>query len=136
MGEIADPLARQPERQGDIVEGRQMIQQPEILEHHPDAAAEGRQVAAPGGGQFGAEQGDQAPAGRLGDIDQLQQRGLARARKAGQEGERARLQRETDIAQHFGARAIAHADIFKANHGGEHNRRRRLRSWPPTPIFR
>ena len=62
MGIIAVPLARQPERQRDIVEGRKMIQQPEILEHHADAAAQGRQVAAPGGGQFGAEQGDQAAA--------------------------------------------------------------------------
>ena len=60
MGEIAVRLAGQPERQGDIVESRKMVEQPEILEHHPDAAAEGRQIAAPGGGKLGAEQGDQA----------------------------------------------------------------------------
>ena len=63
-----------------------------------------------------AEQGDQAAAGRLGDTDQFQQGGFARARKPGQEGERSRLQREADIAQHFGAGAIAHADIFEADH--------------------
>ena len=72
-----------------------MVEQPEILEHHPDAAADGRQVLAPGGGQFGAEQGDQAAAGRLGDIDQLEQGGFSGARQAGQEGEGARLQRES-----------------------------------------
>ena len=39
-----------------------------------------RQVAALGGGKLGPEQGDQAAAGRLGDTDQFQQSGLARAR--------------------------------------------------------
>ena len=40
MGVIAVPLARQPQRQRDIVEGRKMVEQPEILEHHADAAAQ------------------------------------------------------------------------------------------------
>jgi len=64
-----------------------------------------------------AEQGDQPARGRLGQVDQLQKRGFARSRQAGEEGKRTAFQHKSDVAQHFGPRAIAHADIFKANHG-------------------
>ena len=94
-----------------------MVQQPKILEHHADAAAKRRQLAATRGGKFLPEQADKPPGRRLGQIDQLQKGGLACTGKAGQEGKRASLQFKTDIAQHFGTRAVPHADIFKANHG-------------------
>ena len=64
-----------------------MIEQAEILEHHADTAAQARKVGALGGRQIVAEQGDQPARRRLGQIDQLQQRGFAGAGQAGQEGE-------------------------------------------------
>ncbi len=95
--------------QGDIVEGAQVIQQAELLKHHPDAAPQLRQGAARRGRQGLAEQIDQPARGPLGHVDQLEQRALARAGRAGEEMERARLQVERDVAQGFGRAAIAHA---------------------------
>ncbi len=106
----------QAQRQSDIFKCREMVQQAEILKHHADSPADGRKIAAPGGGHVLPEQGDQAPAGRLGDVNQLQKRGFARARQAGQKGKGARLQDEGDVAQDLGPGAVAHADIFKTNH--------------------
>ena len=69
-----------------------------------------------------AEERDQ-PAGRLhGQEDQPQQRRLAGARRAGQELERVRLDREGEVAQDLRPHAVAHADILELNHrplGGE-----------------
>ena len=135
MGVFAVAPSRQPEGQRHIVVGRKMIQQPEILEHHADAAAKRRQIAAARGGKFLPEQGDEPPGRRLGQIDQLQKRGLARAGQAGQEGEGAAFQLESDIAQHFGPGAVPHADIFKANHGADHSVGHALRSSGAAPIF-
>ena len=42
-------LAEDAERQGDVLEGRQVVEQAEILEDDADAAAERRQVAASSG---------------------------------------------------------------------------------------
>src|ERR1700679_1283819 len=111
-----------------------MVEQPEILKHDPDTPPDGRQVPAPSGSQFGAKQGYQAARRRFGDIDELELGGFARPRQAGQEGERAWLQRETDIAQHFRPGAIAHADIFKANHG-PNIPMRQLAVMAPGPYF-
>ncbi len=70
--------ARQLERHGHIVEGREMVEQAEILEHHPDPPPDGGEIGAPGGRQIAAEKGNQAPGGGLGQKDQLEQRCLAR----------------------------------------------------------
>jgi hypothetical protein len=49
------------QRQGGVVEHRQVVQQAEVLEHHPDAAADERQVLGPGQADVAAEQLDAAP---------------------------------------------------------------------------
>ena len=49
----------------------------------------------------------------LGQIEQLEQRGLARAAGPGEEIETARIQRERHVAQHLAVRAIAQADIVE-----------------------
>ena len=51
-----------------------------------------------------------------------QQRGLARARRPGQELERVRLEPEADVAQHFRPEAVAQADILEADHARPPNR--------------
>ena len=92
--------AADAQRQGDIVERREMADQAEILEHHPDPPTEARQRIARRIAEFLAEQAD-APARRpLGQIKQLQQRRLARARRAGEKikasvGERKSRSRST-----------------------------------------
>ena len=67
--------------------------------------------------QFLAEQLDAAARRPLGEIEQLEQRGLARARRAGEEIEAAAAQAEVEIAQHFGARAVAQADAIEFGNG-------------------
>ena len=64
-------------------------------------------------GQLLAEQADAAARRALGEVQQLEQRGLARARRAGEEIEAARRQPEVEVAQHFGARAVAQADAVE-----------------------
>src|SRR5579859_3856806 len=94
-----------------------MIEQSEILEHHSNAPADGGKIPAPCRCHVFAEQGYQAARWGLGDIDELQERRLARAGKTGQKGKRTSFQGECDVAQDFWPRAISHADIFKSNHG-------------------
>ena len=75
LGDIlADALlgdAGDAQRQRDIVEGREVIDQAEILEHDADPAADRRQLAARQRGMSRAEQRDQAARRPLGEIHQL-----------------------------------------------------------------
>src|SRR6185369_1357997 len=68
-----------------------------------------RQVVAWSVGQFLAEQADPPTRRALGQVKQLKQRRLARARRPGEEIEAAARQPEVEVAQHFGARAVAQA---------------------------
>jgi hypothetical protein len=88
------------QRQRDIVEGRQMADQPEILEDDADPPAEaGQRVARHGDDQSSPNSG--SGRGRpLGEIEQFEQRGLAGARRAGEEIEAA-LPAEVEVAQHL-----------------------------------
>ena len=97
------------QRKRDIVERRQMADQPEVLEDHADPAAEGGQRLARRVAQFLAEQADPAARRALGEVEQFEQRGLARARRAGEEIEAAAAQPEVEVAQHLGAGAVAQA---------------------------
>src|SRR5215469_642062 len=126
----------QPKGQSDIVIGRKMVEQTEILEHHAYAASKWRQVAATRSGQILAEQGDQAARWGLGQIDQLEKRGFAGTGKPRQKGEGAGLQHESDVAQHFRSKAVAHADIFKTNHGESTITGARLAVIGHAPYFR
>jgi hypothetical protein len=49
------------QRQGGVVEHRQVLQQPEFLEHHPDPAAQERQVRGVGQADIAAEKLDATP---------------------------------------------------------------------------
>ena len=108
---VLDPGDAQ--RQRDIVEGGKMRDQPEILEDDADPPAEAGQAAARHGDDVLAEQADQAAARAQREIEQLQQRGLAGARRAGEEIEAALAQRESEIGQGLGAGAVAQPDIFE-----------------------
>ena len=90
-----------------------MRDQPEILEDDADPAAKAGQAAARHGDDVLAEQADQPTARPQGEIEQLQQRGLAGAGGAGEEVEAAVAQRESEIGQRFGAGAVAQPDIFE-----------------------
>ena len=65
------PATRSGKR--DIVEGRQMRDQPEILEDDADPAAEAGQARARHGDDVLAEQADQAAARPQGEIEQFEQ---------------------------------------------------------------
>jgi hypothetical protein len=90
-----------------------MPDQGEILEHHPDPAAKPGQPLARHRDDILAEQPDEAPARPLGEIEQLQQRGLARAGRARQKIETALAQREGQVGKRFSARPVAQTDIVE-----------------------
>ena len=116
--------ARHPQRQRDIVVGAQVREQAEILEHHPDPAAEARQALARERHRILAEQAGSAAGRALRQIQQLQQRGLARPRCPGQEIERARLERERHVAQRLRAGAVAQPHILELHDIGHAGRGR------------
>ena len=66
-------LAGDPQGQRDIVERRQMPDQPKVLKHHADPAAEGGKRIARSVAQFLAEQADPATGRALGQIQQFEQ---------------------------------------------------------------
>src|SRR3546814_18717101 len=94
-----------------------MRHQPEILEHHADAATEAGQALAGQRHHILPEQADDAPAGPLGEVEQLQQRRLARARRAGQEIETAAGERKADVGPRLAIQTIAQADISELDDG-------------------
>src|SRR6185312_2275363 len=117
---LADLLlgeARDAQRQRDIVEGGEMFDQAEILEHDADLAAQRRQLAPGRRGDVATEQRDEAARRPLGQIHELQQAGLAGAAGPGEEVEGTGCELHADVAQHLGPRAIPHADILETNQG-------------------
>ena len=92
-----------------------MIEQAEILEHDPDAAAQIRDRILVERSGVAPEQRDQ-PAGRLQrEQDQPQQRGLSGARRAGEELEALRPDREGDVLQDLGPEVVAQAHILETD---------------------
>src|SRR6476469_7098644 len=104
-----------------------MADQAEVLEHDPDAAAKAGQRVALGVAQFLVEQADPAARRALGQIKQLEQRGLARAGRAGEEVETAAGQPEIEVAKHLAPRPVAQADPVEFG-----NRRQETRLLPPV----
>src|SRR5207253_2210516 len=102
-----------PQRQRDIVERGQMANQPEILEHDPDPPPELGEPVARGVGQILAEQSDAATGRSLSKIEQLQERGLARARWPREKVKPSLRQPEVEVAQNLPARAVAQADAVE-----------------------
>ena len=92
----------------------------------PPRCGGGRRAAPSRGsvGQILAEQAKLAAGRPLGEVEQLQQRGLAGARRPGEEIEGAALKPEIEIAQDFGAGAVAQPNPVKFDD--------RRQSNPPT----
>src|SRR5690606_1905285 len=103
------------ERQRDVLERGQVVEQPEILEHHADLAAHGRHRAPRQGRDVAAEQGDQSPRRTMREEQELQQRRLPSAADAGEKMERPRLQREGQVAQNLRTHPVAHADVLESD---------------------
>ena len=102
-----------PERQRDIFECRQVIEQAEFLEHDADMAAHLQQPVLVEIAHILAEHGHLAAAGLVGQQQQAQQAGLARPGRAGQKMERARLDRKGQVSENFRTVAVAQAHIGK-----------------------
>src|SRR3546814_4032250 len=90
--------------------------QAEILKDDADTAAESGQAVARHRAQILAEQAHDAAARPLREIEHPKQRGLARARCAGQEIKAARLKVEADVAQHLAVGTVAQPDIVELDH--------------------
>jgi hypothetical protein len=116
-------LAGDAQRQSDIVEGGQVADEAEVLEDDADPPAVLRQGLARRLGKLVAEQPDAAAGRPLRQIQELQQRGLAGAGRAGQKIEAASRQPELEVAQHLRAGPVTQA------HPVEFDDRRQL----PTP---
>ena len=104
------------QRQRDILEGRQVIEQAEILEHDADPAPQSGKRVLVERDDVAIEQGDQ-PAGRLERQEQQpQQRGLSGAGGAGQKLKRMRLDAKRQVAQYLRPEAVPQSDVFKTDH--------------------
>jgi hypothetical protein len=95
-----------------------MMDEPEILEDDADPAAEARQPLPRHGDDVLVEQLDQPPARPLGEIEQLEKRGLARARRPGEEVEAAVTKREAEVRKRLRPRPIAQPDIVELDDVG------------------
>ena len=107
--------ARDTQRQGDVVERRQVFDQAEILEHDADAPAQHGELIARQVRHVLVEEMQAAGGRPLGAIDEAQKRRLAGAARAGEIVERARVKPQGDVAQHLRSRAVAHRDILEPN---------------------
>src|ERR1041385_5007238 len=99
--------ARDSQRKGHVVEGREMPDQPEILENHADSAPELRERVARGTAELLTEKLDPAARRPVGEIEELQKRRLARAGWAGEKIESALAETEIEVAQPLGSRTVA-----------------------------
>src|SRR3546814_11423521 len=93
-----------------------MRDQAEILKDDADTAAESGQAVARHRAQILAEQAHDAAARPLREIEHPKQRGLARARCAGQEIKTARPKVEADIAQLLAAGTVTTTDLVEHAH--------------------
>jgi hypothetical protein len=105
--------ARHAQRQRHVVEGGKVRHQPEILEHHPQPAAEAGQPVARQSDRIGAEHADQPARGALGQIEQRSR--LVLPAPLAPVSRNCRKKREADIGQHFLAGAVAQPDIVELN---------------------
>src|ERR1019366_4095588 len=99
----------------DILIGRQMVEQPEILKDNADPPSETGDRGFVEGEGVAAKQRDRAARRPQGQQDEPQKRRLASARGAGQELERLWPDGKADILQDFRPHPITQADIFKTD---------------------
>ena len=103
-------------RERDILEGREMVEKAELLEHHAGLAAHHRQLRLRHARHVGAVHLDDAARRAQRKHDQLEQGRFAGARGPGEKLEGARGDREGEIAQDLGPHPVAHADMLEADH--------------------
>ena len=108
--------AHDAERQPDILVGRHVIEQAEVLKHHADAPPQGREGIFREPRHVMPEQRDQAAGRADRKEEQPQQRGLAGAGRPGQELERMRLDPEREITQHLRPEPVTQANILESDH--------------------
>ena len=106
-------LADHPQRQSHVIEGRHVVEQPEILKHDADAPPQRSEVVLAERGGIVAEQRNQPPRGPQREKQQTQKRGLAGARGSGEELKRMRIDAERKIPQDLGPEAIAQSYVLE-----------------------
>ena len=98
-----------------------MADEPEVLEDHADASPEVGKRFARSLAQVFAEEPDPAARRPLREVEELEQRRLSCARRAGEEIEAASRQREVEVAEHLGARSVAQSHAFELNDSRQNN---------------
>src|SRR5262249_61479686 len=93
-----------------------VIDQAKVLEYDADATPQRRKSVLVERGDVVAEQRDQAAGRAQREEQQAHQRGLAGARRPGQELKRVRLDAEAEVAQDLRPQSVAQADILKSDH--------------------
>ena len=109
-------LAHDPQGKRHVLPGGQVVEQAEILENDANPAPE---LGAGARGELGhvlAENENQAPGRPERHEKKAQKRRLAGSRRSGQEVKGPGKHVKGDVAQDFGAGAVAEPHIVKANH--------------------
>ena len=109
-------LAENAQRQRHILVGGQVVEQPEILKDDTDPPPQIGAAVLAQRRRILIEHADQAARRPQRQQHQPQQRGLAGARRAGEELEGMPVDPEIEVAQHLGAKPIAQADILEPDH--------------------
>jgi len=92
------------------------LQQPHVLEHHPDGAAEEGQVALGDLGRVPPADDDVPLAGQQFAEDQLEEGGFARATGPGEEGELSPGDLEVEVPEGHPQAAEVLADLVELDH--------------------
>jgi hypothetical protein len=95
----AAPRVRHLQREGDVVLGRAVAEQPEVLEDHADPPAELRNVAAPDEARREAADAHLARGRELRHLQQAQHGRLPRAGVAGEERQLSLLHQQIDVTE-------------------------------------
>ena len=93
-----------------------MVEQSEVLEYHPDLAAQRRRLASRQHAHIVTENREKATGRPQAQMHHVQQGGFAGAARAGQKMETAGFDRDADVMQYLGADAIPEADVVEADH--------------------
>ncbi len=111
-------VARNLQRQRNVIEDVAVEQQLVVLEHQAEIAAQERHRAPLQHADILAVHEHSAGCRPLDRDQQFQQRGLAGAGMAGDEHQLPGLDREPDVAQRLMAAGIAFRDVAEGNHKG------------------
>ena len=115
LGAIARLVAaHHAQRQGDVLVGRQVVEQAEVLEHDADPPPQRGDLVLAERRRILAEDVDRAARRLQAEQHQLEHGRLAGAGRAGEELEALRRDRKIEVAQHLRSDAVAQTDIVKA----------------------